>query len=99
MWVAKVTLLAGLILSVPAAAQSGYYQQNPQWLPPSYPNPAMRDAYERGYQRGREDEARQQRYGREQADPFDESRPVGRGRLVRPPYPCGGLSSSGSSRC
>lgn len=95
MWVTKMTLLAGLVLSVPAAAQSGYYRQNPQEPPLGYQNPVVRDAFERGYQRGREDEARQQRFGHEQADPSDESRPVGRGRLLRNGYGSGGLSSGG----
>lgn len=58
-----IATLLGLALAAPAAAQVPNVQQLLQGLTTGNQNQdqALRDAFERGYQRGRQDEARQQR--------------------------------------
>lgn len=91
----RLTLLLGLTLSAPAVAQSGYYRQDPQRSSPGYQGPVVRDGSERGYQRGREDEARQ-RFNRGQTGPYEESRRLVPRSIPRPD--CGRSSYSSMSR-
>ncbi len=65
-----VVTLLGLALAGPAAAQVPNVQQLLQGLTTGNQNQdqALRDAFERGYQRGRQDEARQQRPGQSGGD-------------------------------
>ena len=65
-----VATLFGLALVGPAAAQAPNVQQLLQGLTTGNQgqDQALRDAFERGYQRGRQDEARQQRSDRGGSD-------------------------------
>ena len=67
---AAIATLLGLAFSTPAAAQVPNVQQLLQGLTTGNQNQdqALRDAFERGYQRGRQDEARQQRPDRGNSD-------------------------------
>lgn len=67
---AAAAALLGLILATPAVAQVPDVKQLLQGLTTGNQNQdqALRDAFERGYQRGRQDEARMQRPGRSDAD-------------------------------
>ena len=67
---AVAAALLGLILATPAAAQVPDVKQLLQGLTTGNQNQdqALRDAFERGYQRGRQDEARLQRSGRSGVD-------------------------------
>jgi hypothetical protein len=65
-----VATLLGLALAGPATAQAPNVQQLLQGLTTGNQSQdqALRDAFERGYQRGRQDEARQQRSNRGGSD-------------------------------
>ena len=70
-----VATFLGLALAGPAAAQGSSVQQLLQGLTTGNQgqDQALRDAFERGYQRGRQDEARQHRPDRGDSDRFSRS--------------------------
>ena len=68
--------LTGLLLATPAASQAQNVQQLLGGLLTGNQtqDKALRDAYERGYRHGREDEARLARGGRDRGDRYGDDR-------------------------